>query len=54
MTLDKVKKLIANQLNISEDKITEDSILILVSVGLEVLNTIETQMASRNYSGFLG
>ena len=31
-----------------------NSILILVSVGLEVLNTIETQMASRNYSGFLG
>ena len=31
-----------------------NSILILVSVGLEVLNTIETQMVSRNYSGFLG
>ncbi|MGN1012786.1 MAG: preprotein translocase subunit SecY [Clostridia bacterium] len=31
-----------------------NSILILVSVGLEILNTIETQMVSRNYSGFLG
>ena len=31
-----------------------NSILILVSVGLEVLNTIEAQMVSRNYSGFLG
>ena len=31
-----------------------NSILILVSVGLEVLSTIEAQMVSRNYSGFLG
>lgn len=31
-----------------------NSILILVSVGLEILNTVETQMVSRNYSGFLG
>ena len=31
-----------------------NSILILVSVGLEVLTTIEAQMVSRNYSGFLG
>lgn len=31
-----------------------NSVLILVSVGLEILNTIETQMVSRNYSGFLG
>ena len=31
-----------------------NSILILVSVGLEVLQSLETQMVSRNYSGFLG
>ena len=31
-----------------------NSILILVSVGLEILNGLETQMVSRNYSGFLG
>ncbi len=31
-----------------------NSILILVSVGLEILTSIESQMASRNYSGFLG
>ena len=31
-----------------------NSVLILVSVGLEILNTVETQMVSRNYSGFLG
>ncbi len=31
-----------------------NSILILVSVGLELLKNIETQMVSRNYSGFLG
>ncbi len=31
-----------------------NSILILVSVGLEILNTVETQMVSRNYTGFLG
>ncbi len=31
-----------------------NSILILVSVSLEVLTSLETQMVSRNYSGFLG
>lgn len=31
-----------------------NSILILVSVGLEILRGLETQMVSRNYSGFLG
>ena len=31
-----------------------NSILILVSVALELLTSIETQMVSRNYSGFLG
>ncbi len=31
-----------------------NSILILVSVGLEILNSVETQMANRNYTGFLG
>lgn len=31
-----------------------NSILILVSVGLEILRSLETQMVSRNYSGFLG
>ena len=31
-----------------------NSILILVSVAIEVLTSLETQMASRNYSGFLG
>src|SRR5699024_4202267 len=31
-----------------------NSILILVSVSLEVLTILETQMVSRNYSGFLG
>ncbi len=31
-----------------------NSILILVSVALEVLQGLETQMISRNYSGFLG
>ncbi len=31
-----------------------NSILILVSVSIEILTSLETQMASRNYSGFLG
>ena len=31
-----------------------NSILILVSVSLEVLTSLETRMVSRNYSGFLG
>lgn len=31
-----------------------NSILILVSVSLEILQGLETQMVSRNYSGFLG
>lgn len=43
MTLDKVKKLIANQLGIEEDKITEDSRLI-EDLGADSLDTVEMLM----------
>ena len=43
MTLDKVKSLIASQLGISEDKITEDSRLI-EDLGADSLDTVEMLM----------
>ena len=43
MTLDKVKKLIASQLGIAEDKITEDSRLI-EDLGADSLDTVEMLM----------
>ncbi len=43
MTLDKVKSLIASQLGISEDKITEDSKLI-EDLGADSLDTVEMLM----------
>ena len=43
MTLEKVKKLIANQLGISGDKITEDSKLI-EDLGADSLDTVEMLM----------
>lgn len=43
MTLDKVKKLIANQLGIEEGKITEDSRLI-EDLGADSLDTVEMLM----------
>ncbi len=43
MTLDKVKSLIANQLGISEDKITEQSRLI-EDLGADSLDTVEMLM----------
>ncbi len=50
MTLDKVKKLIANQLNISEDKITEDSRLI-EDLGADSLDTVEMLMTLEDEFG---
>ena len=43
MTLDKVKSLIASQLGISEDKITEDSRLV-EDLGADSLDTVEMLM----------
>ena len=43
MTLDKVKSLIASQLGISEDKLTEDSRLI-EDLGADSLDTVEMLM----------
>ncbi|MBO5884174.1 MAG: acyl carrier protein [Clostridia bacterium] len=43
MTLDKVKKLIANQLGIEEDKITEASRLV-EDLGADSLDTVEMLM----------
>ena len=43
MTFEKVKKLIASQLGISEDKITEDSRLI-EDLGADSLDTVEMLM----------
>ncbi len=50
MTLDKVKKLIASQLNISEDKITEDSRLI-EDLGADSLDTVEMLMTLEDEFG---
>lgn len=44
MTIDKVKKLISNQLNVPESKITEDSKLI-EDLGADSLDTVELLMA---------
>ncbi len=44
MTIDKVKKLISNQLNVAESKITEDSRLI-EDLGADSLDTVELLMA---------
>ena len=44
MTIDKVKKLISNQLNIAESKITEDSRLV-EDLGADSLDTVEMLMA---------
>ena len=44
MTIDKVKKLISNQLNVAESKITEDSKLI-EDLGADSLDTVELLMA---------
>ncbi len=50
MTLDKVKKLIATQLNISEDKISEDSRLI-EDLGADSLDTVEMLMTLEDEFG---
>lgn len=50
MTLDKVKKLIASQLNISEDKITENSRLI-EDLGADSLDTVEMLMTLEDEFG---
>lgn len=50
MTLDKVKKLIASQLNISEDQITEDSRLI-EDLGADSLDTVEMLMTLEDEFG---
>ena len=44
MTIDKVKKLISNQLNIAESKITEESKLV-EDLGADSLDTVEMLMA---------
>lgn len=44
MTIEKVKKLISNQLNVDESKITEDSRLI-EDLGADSLDTVEMLMA---------
>lgn len=44
MTIEKVKKLIAEQLNIDESKITEDS-RIVEDLGADSLDTVEMLMA---------
>ena len=44
MTIEKVKKLISNQLNVPEEKITEDSRLI-EDLGADSLDTVEMLMA---------
>lgn len=44
MTIEKVKKLISNQLNVSESKITEESRLI-EDLGADSLDTVEMLMA---------
>ncbi|MBE7082147.1 MAG: acyl carrier protein [Clostridiales bacterium] len=44
MTIDKVKKLISNQLNVAEAKITENSRLI-EDLGADSLDTVEMLMA---------
>ena len=44
MTIDKVKKLISNQLNIAESKINEDSRLV-EDLGADSLDTVELLMA---------
>lgn len=44
MTIDKVKKIISNQLNIAESKITEGSRLI-EDLGADSLDTVELLMA---------
>lgn len=50
MTLDKVKKLIASQLGIAEDKITEDSRLI-EDLGADSLDTVEMLMTLEDEFG---
>ena len=44
MTIDKVKKLISNQLNVAEAKITESSRLV-EDLGADSLDTVELLMA---------
>lgn len=44
MTIEKVKKLISNQLNVDESKITEDSRLV-EDLGADSLDTVEMLMA---------
>ena len=44
MTIEKVKKLISNQLNVAESKITEDSRLV-EDLGADSLDTVEMLMA---------
>ena len=44
MTIEKVKKLISNQLNVAESKITEDSKLV-EDLGADSLDTVEMLMA---------
>ena len=47
MTIEKVKKLISNQLNIAESKITEESRLI-EDLGADSLDTVELLMVFEN------
>lgn len=44
MTIEKVKELISNQLNVAESKITEDSKLV-EDLGADSLDTVEMLMA---------
>ena len=50
MTIDKVKKLVASQLNVQEDKITENSRLI-EDLGADSLDVMEMLMALEDEFG---
>ena len=50
MTIDKVKKLVASQLNVAEDKITENSRLI-EDLGADSLDVMEMLMALEDEFG---